>query len=138
LTSDTANDDAAKIASIRCRFGTSQCVPYRYGAFRDRFQVEADGSRTHILVDANGAEIADERRPAFRLPPGVTDPFATPTERPAGGPLTIGGYTIESVVQHANSGGAYRFRTPDDQPVFLKEARHTMGTRRMAPTRAPG
>jgi hypothetical protein len=33
------------------------------------------------------------------------------------------GYTFEKVLQHSNSGGAYRFRSEDGEPVFIKEAK---------------
>ena len=113
------------------RFGTSRCVSYRYGAFRRRERLEADGTTTPVMVTPDGRAIPDERVPAFRLPAGVTDPFAEAAPRPQkqsqsqsqDGAITFNGYTFDSVVRHSNAGGAYRAHGPGGTPVFLKEAR---------------
>ncbi|HEX4832606.1 MAG TPA: lanthionine synthetase LanC family protein [Trebonia sp.] len=142
------------------RFGASECVSYRYGAFRDRTRVDADGTLVHTMAGPDG-EIDDQRKPEFYLPPGVNDPFravppeAVPpeaeppeavlpkaespnAESPQGeapkgaaikaadaapGPIAFHGYTLTEVVRHSNAGGAYRFRSARDEPVFIKEAR---------------
>src|SRR5206468_12918284 len=57
------------------RFGTSECVSYRYGGFRSRARVNSDGAEVHFMVGPDGTEIEDERRPEFRLPAGMSDPF---------------------------------------------------------------
>lgn len=106
------------------RFGMSECVSYRYGAFRGRTRVEADGTQLETMIGPDGHEIVDERVPEFRLPPGISDPFRQEVvEPPRRGPVTLHGYTFESVLQHSNSGGVYRFRSERDEQVFLKEAR---------------
>lgn len=105
------------------RFGASACVSYRYGAFRGRVRVDADGNRVPTMLGPDGREIDDERRPAFHLPPGVVDPFRRAAPDAATGPVTLNGYTFETVVRHGNAGGAYRFRAADGGPVFVKEAR---------------
>jgi hypothetical protein len=106
------------------RFGASECVSYRYGAFRARTRIDPDGTRVNTMVGLDGREIDDERRPAFHLPDGVSDPFRETTPEPsAGGPVTLRGYTYEAVLRHSNAGGAYRFRDPDGGQVFLKEAK---------------
>lgn len=105
------------------RYGTSECVSYRYGAFRGRTRVDAEGAHVHTMLGADGREVDDERRPEFHLPPGVTDPFRQATPEAAAGPVTLNGYTFEAVLRHGNSGGAYRFRSADGETVFVKEAK---------------
>ncbi|MEV5754596.1 class III lanthionine synthetase LanKC [Actinoallomurus sp. NPDC052308] len=105
------------------RFGASECVSYRYGAFRGRVRVDAEGERVPVMLGPDGREIDDERGPAFHLPPGVVDPFRQADPDVATGPVTLHGYTFEAVVRHGNAGGAYRFRAADGGRVFLKEAR---------------
>ncbi|MEV0679076.1 class III lanthionine synthetase LanKC [Actinosynnema sp. NPDC050436] len=105
------------------RFGASTCVSYRYGAFAGRTRVDAEGGTVPTMTGPDGREVDDDRRPEFRLPPGVADPFRAPAAEPARGPVTLHGYTFESVVQHSNAGGAYRFRSAEGEPVFVKEAK---------------
>ncbi|MCO5973033.1 class III lanthionine synthetase LanKC [Actinoallomurus soli] len=105
------------------RFGASECVSYRYGAFRGRLRVDADGNQVPTMAGPDGREIDDERRPAFHLPPGVADPFRTAAPEAATGPVTLHGYSFEAVIRHGNAGGAYRFRSPAGEQVFVKEAR---------------
>src|SRR5579859_471151 len=105
------------------RFGTSECVSYRYGAFLGRMRVNADGTRVDTIAGVNGKEIDDERRPEFHLPPGVTDPFHTAAAGAPQGPIAFHGYTFEAVLRHSNAGGAYRFRSSSGEPVFVKEAK---------------
>jgi hypothetical protein len=105
------------------RFGASECVSYRYGAFRGRIRVDADGNRVDTMAGTDGQEIDDERRPVFYLPPGLADPFREAAPDAAAGPVTLNGYTFEAVLRHGNAGGAYRFRSADDDPVFIKEAK---------------
>jgi hypothetical protein len=105
------------------RYGASECVSYRYGAFRGRTRVDAEGNHVHTMIGPDGVEIDDDRRPVFHLPPGVTDPFRQAAPAAATGPVTLNGYTFEAVVQHSNAGGAYRFLAADGSPVFAKEAK---------------
>jgi hypothetical protein len=105
------------------RFGASECVSYRYGAFRSRMRIDADGTYVDTLVGVDGQEIDDERKPQFHLPPGITDPFRSVAAAASEGAITFHGYTFEEVLRHSNGGGVYRFRSPDDEPMFVKEAR---------------
>ncbi|MBM7774730.1 tRNA A-37 threonylcarbamoyl transferase component Bud32 [Actinokineospora baliensis] len=105
------------------RFGESRCVSYRYGAFVDQGRVEADGTWTHTTRTPDGLVVLDERRPEFRLPHGVVDPFAPAARVADDEPVAFRGYTFEAVLQHSNAGGAYRARTGAGQAVFIKEAR---------------
>ena len=105
------------------RFGSSSCVSYRYGAFRPRYLLNADGTRTPSLLDSAGRDIPDQRRPEFALPAGIVDPFAPPLDDGSDEPVSFGGYTFEAVVRHSNGGGVYRARTAGGREVFVKEAR---------------
>jgi tRNA A-37 threonylcarbamoyl transferase component Bud32 len=105
------------------RFGTSGCVSYRYGAFRSRTRVDAEGTEVHTMVGPDGQEMEDQRSPEFLMPPGMVDPFRTEVTGESSGPVTLHGYSFESVIQHSNAGGAYRFRSQLDEQVFIKEAR---------------
>ena len=108
------------------RFGASECVSYRYGAFRGRTRVDAEGHQVPTMTGPDGHQIDDERLPKFHLPPGVSDPFrqvADGVSKVSRGPVTLHGYTFEAVLQHSNAGGAYRFRSEQGELAFLKEAR---------------
>ena len=110
------------------RFGDSECVSYRYGAFRRRLQVDAEGYLVHVMTGPDGQQIDDKREPRFVLPAGMSDPFREDPAAPAvRGPVVLRGYTFEKVLQHSNAGGAYRFRSAQDDPVFVKEARSHTG-----------
>lgn len=109
------------------RFGASRCVSYRYGAFRRQELLEADGTRTPVMSTPDGRVVPDDRLPAFRLPPGVTDPFAEAAPPPHDGAVAFNGFTFDAVIRHSNAGGAYRAHGPDGVPVFLKEARARNG-----------
>jgi hypothetical protein len=122
LESDLSGIGGPYVLSDR-RFGTSECVSYRYGAFRGRVRVNAEGERVHLLVGPDGDDIDDERLPEFRPPPGIEDPFRQAVPKTADGSVTLNGYTFEDVIRHGNAGGAYRFRSKDGEQVFVKEAR---------------
>jgi hypothetical protein len=105
------------------RFGASECVSYRYGAFRTRERIDAEGKQVLTMTGPDGSEIDDERQPTFHLPPGISDPFRQDAEDVPAGSITLHGYTFESVLRYSNAGGAYRFRTADGGSLFVKEAR---------------
>ncbi|MFI9815643.1 class III lanthionine synthetase LanKC [Saccharothrix variisporea] len=121
LEADLRGIDGPFVLTDR-RFGDSTCVSYRYGAFRGHTRVDAEGHHVERMTAPDGTEVDDERRPEFRLPPGIADPFRRHEKPAANGPLTLHGYAFDSVIQHSNAGGAYRFRS-DDNLVFVKEAR---------------
>ncbi|MFJ6674664.1 class III lanthionine synthetase LanKC [Actinosynnema sp. NPDC091369] len=122
LSADLAGIDGPFVLTDR-RFGDSTCVSYRYGAFRGRSRVDADGNHVPTMTRPDGQVMDDERGPAFHLPPGISDPFRETTPARAAGPVTMNGYAFDSVLRHSNAGGAYRFRTGDGVTVFVKEAR---------------
>lgn len=105
------------------RFGSSQCVSYRYGAFRARYRLRPDGTRIPTMSGLDGTDVPDERRPAFLLPVGVADPFGPIPEADGDNQVSFHGYTFESALQSSNAGGAYRARREDGSAVFVKEAR---------------
>jgi class III lanthionine synthetase len=105
------------------RFGASECVSYRYGAFRGQDRIDAEGYRVPTMAGPDGQEIDDERLPEFRLPAGLSDPFREEPATKSPGSVTMHGYSFEKVVQHSNAGGAYHFRSEVAGPVFVKEAR---------------
>ncbi|WP_460358058.1 class III lanthionine synthetase LanKC [Actinoallomurus acanthiterrae] len=122
LTEELSGISGPFVLSDR-RYGPSECVSYRYGAFRGRVRIDAEGEPVPVMLGPDGREVDDERRPAFHLQAGVVDPFRQAAPDVATGPVTLHGYTFEAVVRHGNAGGAYRFRTADGDQVFLKEAR---------------
>ncbi|MCM6776769.1 class III lanthionine synthetase LanKC [Nocardia sp. CDC159] len=105
------------------RFGSSRCVSYRYGAFRPRHRLQADGTRVPVMLALDGTEVPDERRPEFLLPAGIADPFGAVPETDGEEEVSFHGYTFENVLQSSNAGGAYRARRADGDVVFVKEAR---------------
>ncbi len=105
------------------RFGASECVSYRYGAFRGRLRIDADGASVDTMLGPDGQEIDDERVPEFRLPAGLSDPFLQLAADRSQDPGGLHGYTFEKVVQHSNSGGAYLFRSTLGEQLFIKEAK---------------
>lgn len=121
LAADLSGVDGPYVLTDR-RFSDSTCVSYRYGAFASRSRLEEDGGTVPTMLGPDGSELDDERLPEFRLPPGVEDPFRVPPSG-AGGGIAFHGYTYVEVLRHANAGGAYRFRAPDGETVFVKEAR---------------
>ena len=104
-------------------FRGSKVVFYRYGAFLPNFQLTIYGDRTPVILGPDGQWMPDARGPAFQLPPGMSDPFQPPAERPPA-PLLNGRFQPESAESFSNSGGVYVGRdTRDDRRVIIKEAR---------------
>ncbi|GAB2678494.1 class III lanthionine synthetase LanKC [Thalassiella azotivora] len=127
LDRDLAGVEGPYVLTDR-RFGDSRCVHYRYGAFSARYELRADGTRTPVVLAADGTQVPDERAPQFRLPVGVVDPWAPPVPVTGDGTdddgdVSFHGYTFEKVLQHSNAGGAYRARDGRGDAVFVKEAR---------------
>ncbi|HEX9336174.1 MAG TPA: serine/threonine protein kinase, partial [Pseudonocardiaceae bacterium] len=123
LEVDLANMVGPRVVTDR-RFGSSRCVSYRYGAFLSRSRLEADGTRTSMVLGPDGVEVPEERRPEFRLPAGIVDPFVpaqatSVDDLPAG----LSGWTVDSLLRHTNSGGAYAGHGPDGRDVFIRQAR---------------
>jgi hypothetical protein len=130
LSAELADEDGPYILSDR-RFGDSRTVHYRYGAFRRRERVLVDGTPMPLVRDGHGELVEDRRGPSFRLPAGITDPFAGAAPSSASSSsreLAFHGFVFESPIRFSNSGGTYRGReAATGRPVFIKEARPHIG-----------
>ncbi|TDU03333.1 protein kinase-like protein [Streptomyces sp. 846.5] len=123
LSEALRDEDGPYILSDR-RFGDSRTVHYRYGAFGARSRLLPDGTRQGLVRDGSGRDVADERRPYFVLPAGITDPFVTEEPAPHSGAILIRDYQVVSALQPSNAGGTYQARdTRTGRRVFIKEAR---------------
>ncbi|WP_329128551.1 class III lanthionine synthetase LanKC [Streptomyces sp. NBC_01476] len=126
LSEELAGEEGPYILTDR-RFGDSRTVHYRYGAFRRRERMQADGTGLSLVRDGHGDLVEDRRGASFRLPPGITDPFAVP-DTASSGELSFQGFAFEAALRHSNAGGAYRGReTATGRTVFIKEARAYTG-----------
>ena len=130
------------------RFPAAGNVFYRYGSFAPRYRDEPDGTRTPTVRLPDGSVVPDPRGNGFRLPEGLSDPFAVPRPRPAGDAgdgtsaqpgqseqpaqpkqpkqpkqARIGRFVVETAVRFTNAGGTYRCRDEAGRTVFVKEAR---------------
>ncbi|GGQ88050.1 class III lanthionine synthetase LanKC [Kitasatospora griseola] len=109
------------------RYRGSATVHYRYGAFRGRDRVEAEGTYTQLTRDGNGEPIPDKRGVSFHLPEGITDPFTEAKPGPAAraeGPVVLHGFAIETAIVHSSGGSTYQgLETSTGRRVFIKEAR---------------
>lgn len=130
LSLDLAGEAGVYVLTDR-RFGDSKVVHYRYGAFARREKLLPDGTKQLMMLDADGHEVPDERRPSFVLPPGVHDPFAPPAAaRPQReGPVVLNDrFEIRHVIRHSNGGGTYEaLDRRTGATVFVKEARAHSG-----------
>ncbi|MEU3464507.1 class III lanthionine synthetase LanKC [Streptomyces sp. NPDC006733] len=123
LSAALEGEEGPYILSDR-RYRDSRTVHYRYGAFSPRSRLLLDGSREPVIRDGCGQDVPDQRRPAFVLPEGVTDPFIAEEPTPHVGPIVIRHYEIAKVLQPSNAGGAYRaVDNRTGRVVFIKEAR---------------
>lgn len=106
------------------RFGEQGIVYYRYGGVRGHSRQDLDGRRTMLLLTPDLAEVPDQRRPFFTLPPWVSDPHPAPAPE-AAGPTPLGGrYVVERALKFSNTGGVYQARDlRTDAVVLIKEAR---------------
>jgi hypothetical protein len=107
------------------RYGDSQVVHYRYGAYVQKTRVKADGSYEMLMHGADGNSVPDPRGMRFQLPEGMTDPFGGPGPTEASGRSpSFEGYEFKKVLQHSNAGGAYEARELfSGRTVFIKESR---------------
>ncbi|MFI9785566.1 class III lanthionine synthetase LanKC [Kitasatospora sp. NPDC051984] len=113
------------------RFPGSETVQYRYGAYRTRERLDADGTRTLLTRGAGGEEVPDRRGASFQLPDGMTDPFAVcPVPARPEGPVVLRGFSVGDAIVHSSGGGAYQgAEVATGRKVFVKEARpfHGLG-----------
>ncbi|MFD8597367.1 class III lanthionine synthetase LanKC [Kitasatospora sp. NPDC059646] len=115
------------------RYRGSETVQYRYGAYRNRDRLEAEGTRTPLTLDASGEAVPDRRGVSFHLPEGLADPFAEAAAAGAGrpdGPVVLRGFAIEGAIVHSSGGSTYEgLEVATGRRVFVKEARpfHGLG-----------
>jgi hypothetical protein len=114
-------------------------VHYRYGGFRAKPSIDADGMIFHTLRSPSGEIVPDERSPSYQAPSWVIDPFQASVPSPApevpeapapAGPVLLNDrYLVRGALRHANKGGVYL--AEDRQTgtlVVLKEGRpHVAG-----------
>lgn len=110
------------------RYANSRIVHYRYGGLLPIKRLDVTGRSTHVIQDADGSYVEDERNAYFHLPPGIEDPFerfSPPTQDDAEpGTLKSGRYRIDKMLAISNSGGVYlAFDSANSRNVVIKEAR---------------
>jgi hypothetical protein len=111
------------------RYRDSGVVYYRFGGIHPTRRLDVEGKAVPILQLQDGQVMDDERTPFFRLPAGMTDPFAVASSEaePEGeGEATLkhGRYRVESVISFSNPGGVYvALDQETGQKVLIKEAR---------------
>lgn len=112
------------------RYRDSGVVYYRFGGIHPTRRLDVEGKAVPVMQLQDGQIMDDERTPFFRLPSGMTDPFATPSdpgregEEEGEATLKNGRYRIESVISFSNPGGVYvALDQETGQKVLIKEAR---------------
>lgn len=99
-------------------------VFYRYGGFKPRKRLDADGTTTPLIQAPDGTEVVDRRTPYYQLPEWVEDPFGRTEETEDGDGILNDRYEIEGALKFSNSGGVYRATDVETgDTVVLKEAR---------------
>lgn len=111
----------------------SRVVFYRYGAHAPRYRIDPYGRPQPGMMFSDGRWHEDVRGPAFRVPPGITDPFAA---RPAGQPesatpssvLLHDRYRIRGALKFNATGGIYYGEdTRTGEEVIVREVRGMLG-----------
>ncbi len=109
------------------RYGDSGVVYYRFGGIHPTRRLDVEGKAVPVMQLQDGQIMDDERTPYFRLPAGMTDPFALspePSEPEGEATLKHGRYRVESVISFSNPGGVYiALDQETGQKVLIKEAR---------------
>ena len=102
----------------------------RYGGFRERFCVGANGALEPAIENGDGELIPDRRGAVFQLPPGVELPAFLAPHLDARNSDTIADlpYRPEHALHFSNGGGVYLgVDTRTDEQIVLKEARPHAG-----------
>lgn len=110
------------------RYRDSRVVHYRFGGILPLKRADVDGKAIHVITDADGGYVDDERSPYFRLPEGMEDPFLRPEavqeDKGEAGTLKNGRYQVQSVLAFSNPGGVYlALDRETSRRVVIKEAR---------------
>ena len=108
------------------RYKDSKVLFYRYGSFRNYYQVNIYGELEPLYRAPDGQLVRDIRSPYFELPEGIEDPFPDEDtdDDEEGDPVLKGRYEISEVLASSAKGGVYRgIDRETGAPVVLKEAR---------------
>ncbi len=110
------------------RFRSSRIVHYRYGGLLSSRRMDESGRAIYVIKNGRGEYVDDERTPYFKLPEGISDPFAEPdavaVDGGEPGTLKKGRYEIRSVLVYSNSGGVYlALDRQTSRQVVIKEGR---------------
>lgn len=109
------------------RYRDSTIVHYRYGGFQPTKRLTVRGEFVPVMTAPDGGVVDDERTPYFRLPDGMSDPFAQPEAECNDTPdLTLKGgrFLVGSAIAFTNAGGVYRGTDRETgESVIIKEAR---------------
>jgi hypothetical protein len=102
----------------------------RYGGFRERWCVGANGELEAAIEDGDGELIPDRRGAVFQLPPGIELPPFLQPHLDARNSDTLGDlpYRPESALHFSNGGGVYLgVDTRSGDQIVMKEARPHAG-----------
>jgi len=102
----------------------------RYGAFANRYTVDASGDVVAAIADPEGNLVEDRRGPVFYTPPWVTLPEFLRPQLEARNAVTVADlpYTFDEVVHFSNGGGIYVGKDKrTGREVVLKEGRPHAG-----------
>lgn len=122
------------------RWPGTDCLFYRYGAFRRRQLLRPDGTYSFVIEQPDGALVDDRRNPYWDPPEWIVDPVAAPpkavTKPTITGPprLNAGRFSVTSALQFSNRGGVYRgVDQRNGNEVVIKESRPfiTLGRHRI-------
>ena len=100
----------------------------RYGAFQERWCLDAHGSRVPALRAPDGSLVPDRRVPSFSPPSWVELPDVLKPHLAARSSEERQPYVVEKALHFSNGGGIYLGRREEDGlQVVLKEARPHAG-----------
>ncbi|MEY9842899.1 class III lanthionine synthetase LanKC [Streptacidiphilus sp. EB103A] len=103
----------------------------RYGAFRERYCITADGQRVPAVTRPDGVLVPDLRAPSFQLPRWVEPPDFITEQIQARAVAGAGHdlpYTVERALHFSNGGGIYLARDErTGASLVLREARPMAG-----------
>jgi serine/threonine protein kinase len=116
----------------------SKVVYYRYGVHRGMPRVDAAGKRVSGFFLEDGTWYNDVRGPAFRLPPGVEDPFVAPpgveatappsSQPPSRSVLLKNRYLVQGAIKFNATGGIYRgIDQETNREIVIREVRGKLG-----------
>lgn len=107
------------------------CLHYRYGAFVEMVKYDKeDEKRKYYMLDHEGKQVEDARKPWYQEPEWVINPFRSRGDKRflavspkiQGTPLE--NYHMEKILGQANKGNVYdAVRVKDGRRVIVKEAR---------------